>query len=194
VPRQPRRVIPGVPHHITQRGSRRQPVFFSDADRLYYLKTLAAYCERRAVRCLAWCLMANHIHLILVPEADDDLRAVMGPVHTRYSNHINRAHDWTGHLFEGRFWSYPMDDSHLMVAVRYIENNPVAAGLVARAEDWRWSSARAHVSRQPDGLTDLDALSLHVDKWSAMLSLGLEASDANAAVEQALRRGALGKK
>ncbi len=191
MPRLSRRVIPGVPHHITQRGSRRQPVFFSDIDRCYYLKTLAEYCERRAVACVAWCLMENHIHLILIPNAEDDLRGVVAPVHTRYSNHVNRARGWTGHLFEGRFWSYPMDDAHALVAVRYVENNPVSAGLVARAEDWRWSSARAHVSGDADGLTDVAVLGRQVTNWRAMLARGLEASDENERIERALKNGTL---
>lgn len=194
MPRQPRLVIPGVPHHVTQRGSRRQPVFFSDQDRAYYVKTLADYCMRRAVRCLAWCLMDNHVHMILVPPKSDDLRGVVAPLHTRYSNHVNRTNDWTGHLFEGRFWSYPMDDAHLMVAARYVENNPVVANLVEKAEDWRWSSARAHVTGRADGLTDLDALGAHIANWRAMLQKGLEAADENIAIEEALRRGKLPKK
>ncbi len=156
-----------------------------------YLKTHADYCARRAVPCLAWCLMENHVHLILVPRAEDDLRGVLAPVHTRYSNHINRERNWTGHLFEGRFWSYPMDEAHAMVAVRYVENNPVAAGFVGRAEEWRWSSARAHVTGHPDGLTDTAALSGHIANWSAMLAHGLEAADENARIERALRSGTL---
>lgn len=194
MPRQPRQVVPGVPHHVTQRGSRRQPIFFSDRDRAFYVKTLADYCGRRSVQCLAWCLMDNHVHMILVPPQIDDLRGVVAPVHTRYSNHINRLRDWTGHLFEGRFWSYPMDEQHTMIAVRYIENNPVAAGLVAAAEQWTWSSARAHVSGRPDGLTDIASLSPHIGNWRAMLAKGLEAADENAVVEEALRRGKLSKK
>jgi putative transposase len=193
MPRQPRIVVPGAPHHVTQRGSRRQPVFFDDGGRRFYLTTLASYCTKFEVRCLAWCLMENHIHLLLVPPTETALRAVMGPVHTRYSNAVNRAHGWTGHLFEGRYWSYPCDDAHTMVAARYIENNPVAARIVDHAEDWRWSSARAHINRVADGLTDVEALGAHIASWSAMLATGLEASDESAAVERALKRGSVKK-
>ena len=173
-------VIPGVPHHVTQRGNRRQPVFFSDADRLLYLDLLRQGCAAARVACLAWCLMDNHIHLVLVPATADGLRAALAEAHRRYSSHINAREGWTGYLFQGRFASYPMDDAHLMAAVRYVELNPVAAGLVARAQDWRWSSARSHVSGRRmagDSLTNVAALGAHVRNWHAMLRHGLEASD-----------------
>jgi putative transposase len=194
MPRQPRQVVPGVPHHVTQRGSRRQPIFFSDNDRMYYLKTLSDYCAKRSVRCLAWCLMENHVHLVLVPPEADDLRAVIAPTHTRYSNHVNRANNWTGHLFEGRYWSYPMSEAHALVAARYVENNPVAAGLVRFAEDWRWSSAQAHITDRSDGLTDVNAFGSAITNWRAMLIKGLEASDEDLRIEKALRRGHLQEK
>jgi len=162
MPRVGRIVIPGLAHHVVHRGNRRQAIFFSDADRRAYLDMLADACALTATRCLAWCLMDNHVHLVLVPEGLDGLRATIARAHTRYAQRINRAQAASGHLFEGRYASYAMDDAHLMVAVRYIENNPVAAGLARRAEDWRWSSARAHVLGRNDGLTDIDALGHHV--------------------------------
>lgn len=189
MPRSSRIVVPGVAHHVIQRGNRRQAIFFDDADRRLYLGLLGAACTRHATRCLAWCLMDNHIHLILVPAHADGLRAPLASVHTAYSQHINRAQALDGHLFQGRFASYAMDDAHLMVAVRYVENNPVAAGLVAQAEDWPWSSARAHVSKASDGLTDVGALGVHVPNWRAMLARGLEAADEREPIEQALRSG-----
>lgn len=189
MPRAARLVIPGAPHHVIQRGNRRQTLFFDDADRRAYLKLLAAACDRHGTTCLAWCLMDNHVHLILVPASDDGLRAPLASVHTAYSQRINRAHGVSGHLFQGRFASYAMDDAHLMVAARYVENNPVAAGLVREAEAWAWSSARAHVTGRPDGLTDARALGVHVPNWRAMLARGLEAGDADEAIERALRSG-----
>ena len=192
-------VIPGVPHHITQRGNRRQPIFFSDADRLLYLDLLREGCAAARVECLAWCLMDNHIHLILVPATADGLRAALAEAHRRYTRHINASEGWTGYLFQGRFASYPMDDAHLMAAVRYVELNPVAAGIVARAEDWRWSSARSHVSGRRmagDPLTNITALGTHVRNWKAMLRHGLEARDlgpegaaVNESIEARLRTG-----
>lgn len=173
-------VIPGAPHHVTQRGNRRQPIFFSDADRILYLDLLREGLAAARVECLAWCLMDNHVHLILVPATADGLRAALAEAHRRYTRHVNAREGWTGYLFQGRFASYPMDDAHLMAAVRYVELNPVAAGLVAHAQDWRWSSARAHVAGRRmsgDPLTNVAALGAHVRNWHAMLRHGLEASD-----------------
>lgn len=143
-------VIPGVAHHVTQRGNRRQPVFFSDDDRRLYLKLVSEGCAAANVRCLAWCLMDNHVHLILVPSTQDSLRAALGEAHRRYTRAVNFREGWRGYLFQGRFASYPMDDAHLMAAVRYVENNPVAAKMAARAESWRWSSARSHIAGRRD--------------------------------------------
>jgi putative transposase len=188
-------VIPGVAHHVTQRGNRGQPVFFSDSDRAEYLRLIAAACTAHGTRCLAWCLMDNHVHLVLIPADADGLRATLGEAHRRYTLGVNKREGWKGFLFQGRFASYPMDDAHLMVAVRYVENNPVAAGMVAQAGDWKWSSARSHIAgkRAPgDPLTDIEALGQHVGDWKAMLRGGLEAGDGSedsAILESRLRTG-----
>ena len=137
--------------------------------------------------------MPNHVHLILTPPDGDGLRAALAEAHRRYSRRINFAHGWTGYLWQGRFASYPMDEAHLMTAVRYVELNPVKAKLVARAEDWPWSSARAHVSGRGDGFTDLKALAGVHRNWRAMLRHGLEAGDLGedeeAAIEGRIRTG-----
>jgi putative transposase len=199
--RLPRTVIPGVPHHVTQRGNRRLPVFFSDDDRRLYLALIREGCEKAGVRCLAWCLMDNHVHLILVPQTADGLRAALGEAHRRYSRAINFREGWRGYLFQGRFASYAMDDAHLIAAVRYVENNPVAAGMVKQAGDWPWSSAKSHLTGKPargDRLTDLPALAGHVPNWRAYLRLGAEAGGLDAAgeavaeaIEARLRTGRL---
>lgn len=186
MPRAARIVIPDLAHHVIQRGNRQQPIFFSDEDRQAYLDLLSIYCRKTGTRCFAWCLMDNHVHLVLVPATSDGLRATMAAVHTAYSQRINAAQATSGHLFQGRFLSYPMDDAHLMVAVRYIENNPVKAGLVGDAEDWKWSSAQAHINGRSDGLTAIADLGQHVANWRAMLRDGLEAADQ---VEAAIRTG-----
>jgi len=179
-------VIPHAAHHVTQRGNRRLPVFFSDDDRHAYLSLLAEFARSSRTRCLAWCLMDNHVHLILVPQDADGLRSMLGEAHRRYTRAINFREGWRGHLFQARFASYPMDDAHLMVAVRYVEQNPVAAGLVADAADWRWSSARSHVAGEctsEDPLTDVAELSRHVPNWRAMLRHGVEAGELTATGE-----------
>jgi putative transposase len=117
--------------------------------------------------------MDNHVHLILLPGSADGLRSTMARTHTRYAQRINRLHRLDGHLFQGRFGSRAMAPAHLVRAVRYVENNPVTAGLVARAEDWPRSSARSHISGQQDGLTDIAAIGQHIDNWQSYLEEGL---------------------
>jgi putative transposase len=129
--------------------------------------------------------MPNHVHLILTPPTAEALRAALADAHRRYARRINFAHGWTGYLFQGRFASYPMDEAHLLAAVRYVELNPVKARIVERSEDWRWSSAKAHVAGKSDGLTDLAALRGVHRNWRVMLRYGLEAGDAST-VEEAL--------
>ena len=189
MPRAARIVAPGTPHHITQRGNRQQAIFFSDADRHAYLTMLGEMCRQTHTRCLGWCLMTNHVHLILVPATGGGLRAVMASVHTRYAQRINRMQATSGHLFQGRYASYIMDDAHLMAAIRYVENNPVVAGLVRAAGDWRWSSARAHLGLAEDSLTEIAALGQHVPNWRAMLEHGLEAGEMDEAIEASMRTG-----
>lgn len=179
-------VIPGVAHHVTQRGNRRLPVFFNDEDRAVYLALVAKGCAAADVECLGWCLMDNHIHLILVPQDSDGLRAALSEAHRRYTRFINEREGWRGYLFQGRFASYPMDDAHLVAAIRYIENNPVAAGLVREAGDWRWSSAASHLAGQRvtgDPLTNVTALGQYVANWRNLLLLGAEAADSKETVE-----------
>lgn len=188
MPRAARLVVPDCPHHVIQRGNRQQAVFFSDHDRRRYLALLAKNCTDHSVRCLAWCLMSNHVHLVLVPPSADALRAVLSPTHTSYAQRINSREGVSGHLFQGRYASYPMDTAHLAIAVRYIENNPVKAGLVGSAEQWPWSSARAHISGAPDGLTDLEH-DFPVTNWRAYLADGVEASERDDELEAAVRSG-----
>lgn len=188
MPRAARLVVPDCPHHVIQRGNRQQAVFFSDHDRRQYLGLLAKNCTDHSVRCLAWCLMSNHVHLVLVPPSADALRAVLSRTHTSYAQRINLREGVSGHLFQGRYASYPMDAAHLAIAVRYIENNPVKAGLVGSAEQWSWSSARAHISGAPDGLTDLEH-EFPVTNWRAYLADGVEASERDDELESAIRSG-----
>ena len=190
MPRSSRIVIPGVPHHVVQRGNRSQPIFFSDADRDRYVDWLAEGCQRFATICLAWCLMDNHIHLILVPSTVDGLRGPIASAATRLSQRINLIQQTNGHLFQGRYASYAMDEAHLMVALRYVENNPVRAGLVDAAEQWAWSSAAAHVARRPDRLVSGKGFAETIPNWRAMLAHGLEAAEGEEqGVEAALLSG-----
>jgi len=180
MPRLARLVLPGAPHHVTQRGNRRQPTFFSDADYALYLKLLGRWAAQAGTAVWAWCLMPNHVHLILVPSHPDGLRAALGETHRRYTRHVNLREDWRGHLWQSRFASFPMDEDHLLACARYVELNPVRARLVDRPERWRWSSARAHLGLGADGLTDPAPLLDRVPDWSALLDSGLAGSEGEA--------------
>lgn len=165
MPRVARIVLPGVPHHITQRGNNRQDVFFVDDDRRAYLAILAEQAERFGLTIQGYCLMANHVHLIATPEADDSLAKAIGRTHFLYTQYINRRHGRSGHLWQNRFYSCALGDPHLWLAMRYIERNPVRARIVRLAWNYRWSSAAAHVSEGPPaGCLDLTGWA---SVWSA---------------------------
>jgi len=150
--RLPRLVLPGYPYHVTQRGNRRQQVFFESADYVLYRDLLAEAAQRAGAEIWAYCLMPNHVHIIVVPSDADGLRRTFADAHRRYTGFINARHRWTGHLWQGRFGAVVMDEAHLADAMRYVALNPVRARLVERAEDWAWSSVRAHLAGEDDTL------------------------------------------
>lgn len=191
MPRGARLVLPGIAHHVTARGTRREMTFFGPEDYALYLRLLRRGCRKSGTAAWAWCLMPNHVHLILVPEREEGLRAALAPAHRLYSVEINRREGWTGHLWEGRFASCPMDEVHLYVCLRYVELNPVRAGLVSRAEHWPWSSARAHLGLVDDGLTDPAPARERVPDWRALLEAGLT-EDELETVRAAERNGRFG--
>ncbi|WP_315832351.1 transposase [Bradyrhizobium prioriisuperbiae] len=147
-------VVPGIPHHVTQRGNGRARTFFEDADYALYRDLLAEHCGQAGVEVWAWCLMPNHVHLILVPSDTDGLRRALAALHRRYAGIIHARRKRTGHFWQGRFGAVAMDEAHLAAALRYVSLNPVRARLVARAQDWRWASTRAHLSGKDDGITE----------------------------------------
>jgi putative transposase len=138
-------VVPDFPHHVVQRGVRRMDVFFSADDRQEYLNLLSQSASKHALDFLAWCLMSNHAHFVVVPRQERSLARTFGEAHRRYTRMVNFREGWRGHLWQERFHSYPMDERHLLAAFRYVERNPVDAGLVEREEDWEWSSSRYHL-------------------------------------------------
>jgi putative transposase len=140
--RMARVVVPGVPHHVVQRGVRRMDTFFTEDDREEYLHLLSAQGKRFGVSFLAWCLMTNHVHLIAVPEQERSLALGIGEAHRRYTRYLNFREGWRGYLFQGRFHSVPLDGVYLLAAVRYVLRNPVRAKLVGRAWEYEWSSAK----------------------------------------------------
>lgn len=148
--RKSRIVIAGNPHHITQRGNRRQVVFFTDDDRGLYLDLLRFYTKKHGVYVLAYCLMTNHVHHVLIPEAKDGLANVLKPLHMRYAQEVNSRMDWTGHLWQARFFSSALDQTYFWTALRYVERNPVEARLVEHAASYLWSSAAGHCGLRED--------------------------------------------
>ena len=151
-------VVPDLPHHVTQRGNRRENVFFGDDDYALYRDLLKEACRREGVAVWAYCLMPNHVHLILAPRTPEGLGRALGKAHRRYSAFVNARMRVTGHLFQARFSSVVMDEDHLMAAARYVALNPVRAKLVAHAEDWPWSSVGAHLAGRDDGLVEVAPL------------------------------------
>ena len=180
--------IPGIPHHVTQRGNRRQPVFFTEDDYRTYLQELHVQGERFGLRVWAYCLMTNHVHLIVVPEHAQSLARGLGEIHRRYTRRVNFREGWRGYLWQGRFASVPLDELHLIAAMHYVERNPVEAGLVRRAEDYRWSSAQAHVQHAPDPLLSACFLTETIADWATFLATPEETGPAHR-LELHLRTG-----
>ena len=145
-------VVPGYPHHITQRGNRHGNIFETDGDREAYLRFLGKYAAQHGLSLWAYCLMTNHVHLVAVPGEEHSLGHGLRDTHTVYAMYFNSRTSLSGHVWQGRFYSCPLDDTHLWAAVRYVERNPVTAGLVEHAADYRWSSAAVHCGVRYDAL------------------------------------------
>lgn len=143
---------------MIQRGNRRQETFLREGDYESYVELMAEWCGEYGVEILAWCLMPNHAHLIAVPGSKEALTRAIGEAHRRYTRIVNFREGWRGHLWQGRFSSFPVGGMHLYRCARYIEMNPVRAGLARRAEDWKHSSARAHIRGKADGLVRAGSL------------------------------------
>jgi putative transposase len=133
---------------------------------------MAEWCRSRGVAVWAYCLMPNHVHLIAVPETAAALRAAIGEAHRRYTRMVNFREGWRGHLWQGRFASFPMDGTHLLHCARYVELNPVRAGLVEAPEAWPYSSAGAHLGGRDDGLAAVRPLLELAGDWRTFLGHG----------------------
>jgi putative transposase len=137
-------VVVDVPHHVTQRGNARQVILANDTDHVIYLELLREYSRLYGLSLLGYCLMSNHVHLIAVPHTSEALGHCLKQAHGRYASYWNARQSSTGHVWQGRFYSCPLDESHLWAALRYVELNPVRARMVETAPLWNWSSAGAH--------------------------------------------------
>ena len=145
-----------TPHHVTQRGNARQYILETDTDRLVYLDLLRKQCRLHRLSLLGYCLMSNHVHLIAVPERDDSLRLALKHTHGRYAAYFNARLASSGHVWQGRYYSCPLDLPHLWAALRYAELNPVRARMVTYPAGYAWSSAAAHCGdNHPDAALDM---------------------------------------
>ena len=170
MPRFRRLVVPGYPHHVTQRGVRRQTVFFEESDYKTYLRLAVELLDGSDLSFWAYCLMPNHIHAIVVPGESASLAKFFAQLHRRYARRTNKKHEWRGHLWQERFFSVPMDEAHTIAAMRYVELNPVRAGLCEAAHEWMWSSARGNLGYISDPLVDKGANGSLVGNWREYLN------------------------
>lgn len=146
MPRIARLCAVGYPHHITQRGNNKGVVFFDDKDRQFYLDVLKRYKNKYGIEIWAYCLMGNHIHILAIPEKETSLARGIGGANLVYTQYINRKYKRSGRLWQNRFFSTIVEEEpYLWAVARYIERNPIRAKVVKKAEDYPWSSARAHV-------------------------------------------------
>ena len=185
-------VIPGCLHHVTQRGNHRQLVFLNEDDRWVYLDLLRSYLARYSTSLAGYSLMGNHTHLAPIPESTDSLARTIGHTHQDYSRWFQLRRNQTGHLWQNRYFSCPVEDERFHQVLAYIELNPVRAGLVHHAWDWTWSSARAHVTgHDPTGLLDMEYWQRRVgkDDWKQFLLRASEDDRANRGIRQATSTG-----
>ena len=183
--RLPRIVLPGIPHHVTQRGNRREQTFFEDGDYELYLDLLAEACGRAQVEIWGYCLMPNHVHVIAVPQDADGLSRAFRYVHRHYTGYVNARQRWTGHLWQGRFSSVAMDEPHFVTALRYVSLNPVRARLVERADEWCWSSVRAHLAGEDDDVVRVAPALERVGDFATFLGEEFDEALSYAALRQA---------
>ena len=179
MPRFRRLVVPGYPHHVTQRGVRRQRTFFDGADYETYLDLAIEMKNDLPVQFWAYCLMPNHVHAVVVPGDDDSMSKYFAILHRRYAWQTNRRHDWLGHLWQKRFYSVVLDEPHAIAALRYVEQNPVRAGLCNSPEDWLWSSARGNLGLVNDPLVARASTKPLVPNWRSLLASGNTNRDQN---------------
>ena len=175
MPRIARVVVPGLPHHITQRGARRLPTFFCEDDYWLYYNLLSEWCANWKVEVWAYCFMPNHTHIVAVPHSDEALSRAIGESHRRYTLLINKREGWKGHLWQERFSSFVMDEKHLYLGVRYVELNPVRANIMKYPWEYQWSSTRAYLAGKSNRLVSVETLLNQYGDWKQYLQEGLSA-------------------
>lgn len=184
-------VLEGIAYHITQRGNARQQVFFEDRDYLLYHDLLQTSCAATGLRIWAYCLMPNHVHLLVVPEQAQAMAKGLGRTNAEYARYYNLRNRTCGHVWQARYYSAPLDEGHLWRAMAYVERNPVRARLVERAEDWTWSSARLRKTGCASGIVNLSVWREKYDwpKWAEVLRTSVEAEAFGRRLHEASRKG-----
>lgn len=162
MPRTQRIIMPGVPHHVTQRGNRRQQTFFCESDYEFYLELLLKFCNKFRVDVLSYTLMSNHVHEILQPNDFTGMTKALSETHRRYSEAINKRNEWTGHLWQGRYFSVPLVEQRVETAMVYVELNAVRAGIVKDPRDYQWSSAAFRNQSFSFAITEQDIAQLRI--------------------------------
>jgi len=190
MPRTFRAVAVGYPHHVTQRGNNREQVFFDDQDRRTYLDYLNKYATKYRIDIWAYCLMSSHIHVLAVPQVPESLAFGIGLVNQNYTRYINRKYLRSGRVWQNRFFSCIVDtDKHLWAVARYIENNPVKAGMVADALGYKWSSAKYHLVGEQNSLMERSHWLKKEDREDYRLFLSKHDERVTNAINQATRSG-----
>jgi len=185
-------VLPGIPYHVTQRGNGRQRVFFTGTDYVLYLDLLREHAAEAGLVLWAYCLMPNHVHLVAVPTKAEALAQALGRTHANFARHFNLQRRSCGHVWQARFFSCPLDDVHLWRAMAYVERNPVRAGVVPHAGDYRWSSAAAHLAGDDPGqLLDLGRWQQEYGprRWRCVLETSVGEETLGERIREASRRG-----
>jgi putative transposase len=186
----PRYVVPGLAHHITQRGNYRQPVFFSDGDRHFFLRRLTERAQQYEIDVLAWCLMFNHFHLIAIPRRENSFALGLRALLSEYSLRMNTLRgEIRGHIWQSRYYSCALTGRHLWTALRYVELNPVRANIVSKPEQYPWSSARYHLGfAPPPPLLGRHSDLSNPEEWALWLQAGASPDD-EAQLRQCTRSG-----
>lgn len=169
MPKFRRLVVPGYPHHVTQRGVRRQTTFFDDVDYQAYVDLAAGLLIDFSIEIWAYCLMPNHIHAVVVPHDEKSMSAFFARLHQQYARRTNLRQEWSGHLWQKRFYSVVLDERHTYAAMRYVELNPVRGGISRKAADWRWSSARGNLGLVEDPIVLRDQTRPIIGDWKSYL-------------------------
>ena len=172
-------VLPKVVHHVTQRGVRSMDIFLDDQDKETYISLLKEQSKKAGLKTVGYCLMTNHIHLLVIPEKADSLRAAISETHRLYTRYFNFKTKARGHLFQGRFFSCPLDDQHFITAARYVERNPVRAKMVKQPSDYQWSSAKYHLGLEESNplIRKIDTRIPTAKEWKKQLQTDPEELD-----------------